>query len=59
MVPSAAESVRFGDDATGGTGGVITARSRGRDGDDLLVDISIGGAGGAEYAHITGLRYTP
>ncbi|WP_275571166.1 type I polyketide synthase [Mycolicibacterium vanbaalenii] len=58
MVPSAAESVRFGDDATG-TGGVITARSRGRDGDDLLVDISIGGVDGAEYAHITGLRYTP
>jgi phthiocerol/phenolphthiocerol synthesis type-I polyketide synthase A len=58
MVPSSAESVHF----TGGqpeTGGVVTARSRGRDGDDLVVDIAITAADGTPCADIRAMRYTP
>ncbi|WNG90182.1 type I polyketide synthase [Mycobacterium sp. ITM-2016-00317] len=58
MVPSAAADVRV-DQAPAGARGVVVARNRGRDGDDLLVDLTITGEDGTPYARITGLRYAP
>ncbi|WP_159426386.1 acyltransferase domain-containing protein, partial [Mycolicibacterium vaccae] len=58
MVPSAAADVRV-DQTPVGARGVVVARNRGRDGDDLLVDLAISGEDGTRYAQITGLRYTP
>ncbi|GJF15003.1 hypothetical protein NGTWS0302_37630 [Mycolicibacterium cyprinidarum] len=56
-VPSSAEVVHFG---TGFSGpqGVIDARIRGRDGDDLLVDISIADADGTPWVDIRAMRYS-
>ena len=58
MIPSAAQSLRV-EGADPGTRGFVTARSRGRDGDDLLVDLEITTADGTACADIRGLRYTP
>ncbi|MGE2735115.1 beta-ketoacyl synthase N-terminal-like domain-containing protein [Mycolicibacterium vaccae] len=58
MAPSAAADVEFTEAPTGARG-VVTAANRGRDGDDLVVDVTITGEDGTPYARIAGLRYTP
>ncbi|WP_460353306.1 beta-ketoacyl synthase N-terminal-like domain-containing protein [Mycobacterium sp. ZZG] len=58
MVPSAADSVRW-EGAKAVTRAVVTAHNRGRDGDDLVVDLTLSGEDGTRYARISGLRYTP
>ncbi|MFW0151011.1 beta-ketoacyl synthase N-terminal-like domain-containing protein [Mycobacterium sp. smrl_JER01] len=71
MVPSWADRVSIrgrGAGAPGGDRAVVTAHSRGRAGDDLLVDITIDGditvdgditIDGAPLTQIRGLRYAP
>ncbi|MCH9708498.1 MAG: KR domain-containing protein, partial [Actinomycetia bacterium] len=62
-VPSAAEAVVFhaGAFRAGfpGSQGVIDARFLGRDGDDLLVDITITDSAGVPGVSIRAMRYTP
>ncbi|KGI68355.1 type I polyketide synthase [Mycolicibacterium rufum] len=57
MVPSSADAVVFA--AMPAPRGTIVTRSRGRDGDALVVDITVTAPAGAPIVDLRGLRYTP
>ena len=56
-VPSSAEAVVFGTGVPVAQG-VVDARMRGRDGDDLILDVAITAADGTPYVDIRAMRYT-
>ena len=58
MVPSSADAVVFAAPQPTPRGTIVT-RSRGRDGDALVVDISVTAPDGALVAELRGLHYTP
>ncbi|AFM17521.1 polyketide synthase family protein [Mycolicibacterium chubuense NBB4] len=58
MVPSSVAGVRFVD-APAEPRAVIAVRNRGRDGDDLVVDIAVTTADGASCVDLRGVRYSP